>query len=123
MAFTTITPTALADPIGGTIGHGAILNVTAGVGNGVKFLNNGRIALVVINKGAAGSLTVKSGLFRGLAVADHAAITVLINTDNDGVNLVGPFDPVLYNDATGYCNVEITSGIGGMDCVAYALPG
>lgn len=120
MAFADITPVALADPIGGTIGHGAVSAVTAGVGNGVKFPNNGRTILVVINKGAAGSLTVKSGTFRGLAVADHAAITVLINTDNDGVNIVGPFDPVLYNDAAGKVNVEITTGAGGMDCVAYS---
>ena len=62
MAFTTITPTSLVDPVVGAAGFNpAVQNVAAGAGNGVKFLNNGRTWLRVLNKGAAGTITVVTG--------------------------------------------------------------
>jgi hypothetical protein len=125
MAFTTIVPTALVDPVVSAQGFNpAIQNVlTAGAGNGVKFLNNGRTWVRVVNKGAAGTITVITGLlYRGLAVADLAPFTLPISSNNDGITEIGPFDPTLYNDANGMVSVELTTGAGGADFAAFIMP-
>lgn len=125
MAFTTITPTTLVDPVVGAAGFNpAVQNVpAAGAGNGVKFLNNGRTWLRVLNKGAAGSITVITGsTLRGLAIADLTPFTLPASSTNDGITEIGPFDPSLYNDANGMVSVELTTGPSGADFVAFVMP-
>lgn len=125
MAFTTITPATLVDPvIGGAGFNPAIQNVAvAGAGNGVKFVNNGKTWVRVLNKGAAGTITVITGaLFRGLAIADLSPFALPVSTSNDGITEIGPFDPALYNDANNMVSVELTTGAGGADFAAFVMP-
>lgn len=125
MAFTTITPTSIVDPVVSGVGYNpTIQNVAAaGAGNGVKFINNGRTWLRVVNKGAAGTITVITGLlYRGLAVADLTPFALPSSATNDGITEIGPFDPALYNDTNGMVSVELTTGVGGADFAAFIMP-
>jgi hypothetical protein len=127
MAFTTITPTTLTKvpTSSGTaaVTNTAPQNVTAGSGNGVKFLNDGKVFVVVVNKGAAGSITFITGAtVQGLAVNDIGPTTLPASGTNDGVSVMGPFDPALYNDSSGFCSIELTTGAGGADFWAFRLP-
>lgn len=124
MAYTTIAVQTLTDPVSSAgLMNTAPQNVAAGAGNGVKFANNGKTVLLVVNKGAAGSLTCLTGAtVKGLAIADLAAITLPASGTNDGASIIGPFDPTLYNDSSGLCTVELTTGAGGADFWAVSLP-
>jgi hypothetical protein len=125
MAFTTISQIQLADPVSGTqIFNSPGQAVTAGAGNGIEVVNDGQTFLLIMNKGAAGTLSlITMGTWRGLAIADIGSITLPASGTNDGMSIFGPFDTLTCNDpVTSKIRVELTTGAGGADFWAYRLP-
>ena len=73
---------------------------------GDQFLNDGRIVLYLRNTNATTrTVTIATaGTIGGLAIAD---VTVAVAQDE--VRLVGPFDPRIYNDTSGYVQLTYTA--------------
>lgn len=81
---------------------GVLLGAVAAAGGGDKFLNDGSVLFYVKNGGgSAVTVTVEaSGMPGGLSLTDPA-ISVAAGAEK----IAGPFNPTLFNDATGYVNV------------------
>lgn len=99
--LTIITPTAT------TVYAGApsvFAPADAAVG-GDQFLNDGRTILYLRNTNATTrTVTIATaGTIGGLAIAD-----VAVAVAQDEVRIVGPFEPRIYNDASGYVQLTYT---------------
>ncbi len=100
--LTIFTPTAT------TVGAGAgdVLTPANAAAGGDQFLNDGRTVLYFKNTNATTrTITIATaGTIGGLAIAD---VTVAV-AENE-VRLVGPFEPRIYNDASGYVQLTYTA--------------
>ena len=98
----------IVTPVATTAGAGApaVLTPESCAVGGDQFLNDGRIILYFKNTNAAArTITiVSSGTIGGLAIAD-----VAVAVAQDEVRIVGPFDPRIYNDASGYVQLTYTA--------------
>jgi len=95
-------------PVATTIGAGApavLAPANCAVG-GDQFLNDGRTILYFKNTNVTTrTVTIATaGTIGGLAIAD---VTVAVAQDE--TRIVGPFDPRIYNDASGYVQLTYTA--------------
>lgn len=123
MAYATIAVTTLVRPEpSNSANNVAGAAVTPGAGNGVKFANDGHTFLLCLASGLVGAANiVTSAVAYGLALADIAGAVVAAVGTNNGVTLLGPFSPALYNDSAGLCQVEFASG-GALTVWAFTMP-
>lgn len=110
MAYTVRTATTLnpnnpaeVDALSGTVPG-------TGDGNGISFLNNGRIIAVITNTNGT-ALTVTMKISQSLAGVTPVAPTTSVALTS-GVSVLGPFPPGTWNDADGYMKLDFgaTSG-------------
>lgn len=86
---------------------GATLAEVAAAGGGDKFLNNGR-KLLVVNNGDVAPITVTMDAAATTPVAGGTvAYTDPTNAVAAGArDIMGPFDPRVFNDAQGFVNIS-----------------
>lgn len=89
---------------------------TTSSSNGDKFLNTGKEVLLFMNsssQGAGAAVTIgvtaqNPDNFGGAASLHN--LSTSIPSSSFGVNVLGPFQPSIYNDASGFCNITYSAG-------------
>jgi hypothetical protein len=89
-----------------------------GSGNGISFVNNGRIVAVVTNTGGA-PITVTEVISKTLAGVTPTAPTKSVAATT-GVSVLGPYPPSQYNDASGLMKLDFSATTG--KCVLVEVP-
>lgn len=113
---TALTPqnTTLAAPLASTV---AVVFAAAAVA-GNYFANDGKcIAILKAATGQQVATFVTQAKYQGYALADRT-LTVVATT---GFAVDGPFDPALFNDANGLCQITY-DGVTGMSIAIVQLP-
>lgn len=96
----TLSPTKVTGLAGATPSYGSA------AGGGDKFLNNGSMLLHVKNgDGSSHTVTVVSPELCSQGVEHDVTVTV----GASGEKIIGPFDPVRFNDANGYANISYSA--------------
>jgi hypothetical protein len=119
MAYTTRTATTLShldafeyDAASGTAPG-------TGSGNGIQFINNGRIIAIVSNTNGSG-LTVTMVIGKTINGVTPTAPTCTVAATT-GVSVLGPFPPGTWNDSSGYMKLDF-SATTGAKCVLVECP-
>lgn len=106
MTVTTVNPSGTVDP-----------TPVAAAGGGDQFTNNGKTLLKVVN-GSGGSITVTIAAQRS---CDQGSTHNIANAVAAGATeLMGPFDPARYSDASGFVQVTY-SGVTSLTVVPISL--
>lgn len=106
MAYTTRTATTLSHLDAYEV-DGATGTVPAtGSGNGIQFLNNGRILAVVVNANASASI-VTQVIGKTIAGVTPTAPTTSVALTS-GISILGPYPPGTWNDSSGYMKLDFS---------------
>ncbi len=117
MALNTWTPSVATGSAGPILT--ATQNGSLSTSDTYRFQNNGK-TILSCDKGA-GTCTATAttpGTLRGVGIADPT-FTIAASTEDQ---IIGPFDPALFNDADGYCTFAFTVDVVGLTVTVIALP-
>lgn len=108
MAFTTLTLTTANAYAGGILDLDAAA-VAVDASNGNQFANDGRTRLYVKN-GSGSPLTVTYNIPSTIRSLSGAITTITKTVAAGKVAVLGPFNPALFNQTTGYVQVSWSAG-------------
>jgi len=81
-----------------------------GSGNGISFLNNGRIIAVIVNTNGT-ALTVTQVIGKTIAGVTPTAPTTEVALTS-GISVLGPYPPGTWNDADGLMKLDFSATTG-----------
>lgn len=117
----TLTVTALFQTAGTSSATATYLSginpalFTTSSSNGDKWINTGKELLLITNSSSQGAAAITVGVTAqsidnfGGAASIHS-LSTSVPTSSGGVTVLGPFQPSIFNDTSGFCNITYSAG-------------